>query len=237
MPYKPKTHGRRAARRPDDRASASQRGYGANWQRLRKMFLRAHPLCVECERMGRLTPGELVDHIMPLADGGDNAWGNLQTLCQLHHNQKTAAERGQRVTGKIVLVSGPCGSGKSRYAREHLTPGDLVVDMDELVAAFTAQPIYVRHEGAVLPYIWAARDAVIGRLARDGMRGANAWVLDMAPERLKRLQLQSRLRAELVMLAVPADECKRRIRQDERRMDTAEYYCALVDEWWARYEP
>ena len=36
-------------------------------------------------------PGECVDHIVPLADGGTNAGGNLQTLCWSCHSIKTVA--------------------------------------------------------------------------------------------------------------------------------------------------
>ena len=32
-----------------------------------------------------------VDHIIELADGGPDQWGNLQVLCLAHHREKTAA--------------------------------------------------------------------------------------------------------------------------------------------------
>lgn len=75
---------RRAGRRP----SAAARGYGRRWQRLRKMFLRANPLCVECG-----AAASEVDHIIPLRQGGSNRWDNLQALCKSCHSRKTAQER------------------------------------------------------------------------------------------------------------------------------------------------
>ena len=95
MSYKPKTHGQKAnqPRPPDDRPSASARGYGSRWRKLRRMALARCPLCVECEKQGFLVPAEHVDHIIPLSAGGDNSLENLQGLCQLHHNQKTAKDK------------------------------------------------------------------------------------------------------------------------------------------------
>lgn len=61
------------------------------WQRLRALHRRQQPLCVACERAGRLSPVEHVDHIRE--HGGD--WdlfidpGNLQSLCESCHNTKT----------------------------------------------------------------------------------------------------------------------------------------------------
>lgn len=81
------------------RPSAAARGYDRKWRRIRAMFLRKHPVCtgtvdgahgrppVRCDR-----PATEVDHITPLADGGTNAWSNLQPRCKPCHSRKTAAE-------------------------------------------------------------------------------------------------------------------------------------------------
>ena len=37
--------------------SASSRGYGSRWQKFRKHFLSAHPLCEECMKQGALYEG------------------------------------------------------------------------------------------------------------------------------------------------------------------------------------
>lgn len=56
-----------------------------------------HPLCVECERADRVTLGQVVDHIIPLWQGGqDDYEANGQTLCDQCHDAKTAGEAGQR---------------------------------------------------------------------------------------------------------------------------------------------
>ena len=66
-----------------DRVGAFERGYSHRWQMARKQFLASHPLCVECQRAGKLTPATVVDHIQP--HRGDQAlfWdeNNWQPLC------------------------------------------------------------------------------------------------------------------------------------------------------------
>ena len=43
-----------------------------------------------------------LDHIKPLADGGENREGNLQPLCDLCHGAKTAKEATERAKGRRV---------------------------------------------------------------------------------------------------------------------------------------
>ncbi|MFQ7430679.1 HNH endonuclease [Sutterella wadsworthensis] len=89
-------HRQRDRRREALKGSASARGYGARWQRLRARFLREHPLCVDCARLGRVTPATDVDHIQPHRGDQDLMWdeSNLQPLCHRCHSKKTAREDG-----------------------------------------------------------------------------------------------------------------------------------------------
>jgi len=102
MPYQTRTHwqrthGRprpiRAPRAPDERGSAASRGYDARWRRVRLMKLAADPLCEMHRRAGAVVPATLVDHIVPIAEGGARLdMANLQSLCRNCHASKTHAE-------------------------------------------------------------------------------------------------------------------------------------------------
>ena len=96
MPYRPKPHRTPTLKPPKylRRGSASQRGYGVVWRRLRLMQLAREPLCRDCRRRGLLTPGEHVDHIVPKRDGGEDLFDNLQTLCETCHARKTVLQDG-----------------------------------------------------------------------------------------------------------------------------------------------
>jgi 5-methylcytosine-specific restriction protein A len=89
MPQKAQTFKPRRSPTKDTRPSASDRGYGANWRRLRLMVLNREPLCRKCQR-----PATVVDHIRPLNDGGPNDLDNLQPLCKRCHDHKTATQDG-----------------------------------------------------------------------------------------------------------------------------------------------
>lgn len=64
---------------------------------LRAAVLREGPLCLACKAHGRSVAAVVVDHVVPLKDGGarfDRA--NLQPLCVSCHNRKTARETAGR---------------------------------------------------------------------------------------------------------------------------------------------
>lgn len=68
----------------------SNKRYGRSWKRIRDRYIKAHPLCEECEKYGRLTTAEEVHHILPLSKGGGNEPENLMSLCKSCHSRITA---------------------------------------------------------------------------------------------------------------------------------------------------
>ncbi len=81
------------------RGTSAQRGYGANWRKLRKMVLARDPICEDPfglhEKYNEVVSANEVDHIIPLKNGGTNEMGNLQALCRSCHSRKTAVEDGR----------------------------------------------------------------------------------------------------------------------------------------------
>jgi 5-methylcytosine-specific restriction protein A len=79
------------------RPSSTERGYDARWRKASRIYLQKHPLCVECEKAGRIKAATVVDHIIP--HKGDVAlfWDedNWQPLCDGCHSSKTMKERGR----------------------------------------------------------------------------------------------------------------------------------------------
>jgi 5-methylcytosine-specific restriction protein A len=88
-------HKRQEAKRYDrERGSAASRGYDSRWQRARIVYLKQNPLCIECQKDGRLTPATVVDHKIAHKGNYELFWdvSNWQVLCAYHHNLKTARE-------------------------------------------------------------------------------------------------------------------------------------------------
>lgn len=64
------------------------------WRALRALKLQQQPLCEECLRKGRMTPAEMVDHIVPINKGGASLdMENLQSLCNACHACKSAKDK------------------------------------------------------------------------------------------------------------------------------------------------
>lgn len=74
---------------------------GRTLQRLRALVLSANPLCVRCEKAGRVTLATEVDHVLALVNGGSNDMDNMQGLCQACHVDKTIEDLGQAPKAKF----------------------------------------------------------------------------------------------------------------------------------------
>lgn len=88
--------------------TTAQRGYGGRWQRERRRFLDANPLCVMCSKEHRVTAATVVDHIKPHKGNPELMWdqANWQSLCAPHHNSdKQSIDKG----GKPKQRIGPDG--------------------------------------------------------------------------------------------------------------------------------
>jgi len=85
-------HKKQERQRLDERrGSSSERGYGSRWRKARLYFLKEFPLCVECEKQGRLTAATVVDHIIPHKGNKELFWDtrNWRPLCKRCHDRTT----------------------------------------------------------------------------------------------------------------------------------------------------
>lgn len=72
-----------------------QRGYGADWQKVRDRKLAVDPFCAECKRKGRDVVATQVHHIKPFRGLNDPlrlAWDNLESVCEACHVRASARE-------------------------------------------------------------------------------------------------------------------------------------------------
>lgn len=102
LPYRPPVHRPRGSRpRGTDpeydraRGSAASRGYGSDWRKVRALFLDANPLCIECEKEGRVEAATQVDHVISIRQRPDLRLdeSNLRALCASHHSARTSKEQ------------------------------------------------------------------------------------------------------------------------------------------------
>lgn len=103
MPNSPPRHN---AKKVEENRLANQRIYNKEkrtgqefynskrWSRVRRAYAKANPLCVHCKEQGFIVAMNVVDHIIPIKEGGDLfSESNLQSLCKTCHGKKTADEQ------------------------------------------------------------------------------------------------------------------------------------------------
>ena len=81
------------------KTSSNDRGYGYKWQQARLQHLQQQPLCVYCEREGRITAASVVDHRIPHKGDMNLFWdrANWMSLCAHCHNTTKAREEARMV--------------------------------------------------------------------------------------------------------------------------------------------
>lgn len=103
---------------------------------------------------------------------------------------------------QVVLVCGPPCAGKTTYVREHMEPGDLVVDYDDIAQRLGSRRSH-GHE-----YRFHKRvEGVISRALqgiKDG-RHDRAWVVRSLPVEAERAALAAELGADVVVVDAPDD--------------------------------
>jgi 5-methylcytosine-specific restriction protein A len=86
-------HRRARQRRSDSlRPNAYRRGYDARWERTRRAYLKAHPICEEPGCDAKTTDVDHIDGLGPLGPRGHD-WTNLRAFCHPHHSQRTAGDQ------------------------------------------------------------------------------------------------------------------------------------------------
>ena len=113
MPWRPKTaaQNRNSRKESNDLYNAKRRATEepdlrntAQWQKLRKLFLAAHPLCndpYEVHRInGETVEARQVDHVIAYRERPDLCFteSNLQGLCTMCHSRKSQLERAHDAT-------------------------------------------------------------------------------------------------------------------------------------------
>lgn len=172
---------------------------------------------------------------------------NCQAVSKLWHDTvKQAVERAAESNGAaqthpewlgrslvpVTLVCGPPGSGKSTLVDRRRSVGDLVIDLDQLAAMISGEPEHEWSSERWLGPALRARNAVLGQLSRRA-DWPRAWFIVSEPFADRREWWSDRLGADgVIVLAVPRDECQRRLRADGRSAVAID----AAAKWWRAYE-
>ena len=196
------------------------RGRAGVKQRQRR--LDAEPLCRKCQEAGIVRAATEVDHIQPLALGGDDTDDNCQSLCDDCHALKTSSDASSELAASnhptwlrpsaipLTIISGPPCSGKTTYIEQHAKPDDIVIDLDGIMMRLS--PGYKHWSGMLHQGLFnraiRARNEMLGSLSR--MKHGRAWFIVSAPTEAERNWWHGKLGGSMVLLHPGIDECKRR---------------------------
>ncbi|MFA5130466.1 MAG: HNH endonuclease [Patescibacteria group bacterium] len=233
------------------RLNAAQRGYTWAWHKARTRYLQEHPICVICEQSKHIEPATEVDHIIPHKQDEQLFWNedNWQALCSKCHKTKSLreAETGniykpeyiRPTTIPTFIVCGPPGSGKSTHVKKRMHPGDIVIDLDDIKAELSGDPIYQSDDKWIRPAI-NERNKRIMRLSEypSNPEDKTAWLIISLPKGDDREWWHEKLKAQSVTVLLKDEyECIRNIENDIRRLGHEGRFINAVKKWWREYTP
>jgi 5-methylcytosine-specific restriction protein A len=227
---------------------------------LRTLQLERMPICETCRRAPAtiahhkrphngiwelfIDPRNLESACKPCHDGaiqrGERA-GNYARVIDLNSDVAVAANilypaELHRSAIPLALVCGAPASGKSTFVEKNRQPGEIVIDVDAIVAELAGTP--VRSNETKRDYLQAAmveRNRRLHALARE-QRAPGAWFIVGAPSGTERARWARELGAtRVIVISTPDDECVARIGRDANRAPIADELASAVYEWWRHF--
>jgi predicted kinase len=231
------------------------------WKNCREAYFnQTYGLCELCE-----SPGEEVHHktfLTPENISDSNIslnFDNLQLLCRSCHNaiherayemyraknRKNLStlnglcfdENGDIVKKKnVFIVWGAPASGKTSYVKEHKGKHDIVIDLDYLISALSM------YEGErkdlnedAFPFALKVRELLYSIVEKRELFFENVWIVTMMPNKQKRIELQNRLKAELIHIDTDKEGCIARAKADIKRLDKQRQY-KIINKYFEELE-
>lgn len=126
----------------------------------------------------------------------------------------------------IYIVTGPPCVGKSTWVREHAQPGDVVIDLDRLALAITAENTnhhdYPRH---IREYARKLRATAVALALAHG-RSGTSFIIDARPGPRNRAAYR-KAQAQFVDLTAPLD-----VLRDRCRAERPPWVEGLLADWY-----
>lgn len=155
-----------------------------------------------------------------------------KTLLEVEDEDEPATQQSDK---EVFIICGAPGSGKTTYASQHHQPGDLIVDVDTIVAALTGDETAHPDYENILDVAIAVRNTLYNIIENGTGDWKRAFVITSSMNDGAVIALAKQLHATVHYMETTKEECKRRIANDKTRQDKELFY-NLVDEWFKNHE-
>lgn len=146
------------------------------------------------------------------------------------------AEEKLKNLGKVYVVNGPTGAGKTSYVSFYKDPEDTVIDIDALRQALSLSPSLYEDRSYSSVYIATIiRDTILKEKEKIIYGGQNLWVIISEPDKYKINSFVNKLDAEYILLEPEIEICKKNILGDIRRINK-QHFLSRIDKWY-NYNP
>lgn len=163
---------------------------------------------------------------------------NIQILhWQCHnkvHNRFCTGAGVQRSDQKVYIVTGAPCSGKTTFARERMSAGDIIIDIDDIWQQVTGLPRYEK-PNAAKPIVFATLKAQEEQVKIRAGLWYNAFVIKSLPLRMDRERAAQDLNAdEVIVMDATKEQCLDRLRVDPKGRDLKEYE-GYINRYYQRF--
>ena len=175
-------------------------------------------------------------HVIPLtAENEKDAMislnpDNIQLIHFACHNKIHKRAEGHKYEGytqKVYIVYGSPCAGKTSFVNKNANDDDLILDIDRIwkaICNYDGKPNRLKQN------VFGIRDAMIDQIRTRTGQWRNAYIIGGYPLRTDRDRLAELLRAELIFIDTPKDECFKRA-EKERKPEWKEY----IERWFDSY--
>lgn len=149
--------------------------------------------------------------------------------CHNHIHNKGGWKRAE-----VFLVYGSPLSGKTTYVNSILTPGDLVVDIDNIWQCVSGLDRYQK-PGRLNSVVFAIRDELMKMVKYRVGKWQNAYIVGGYPLIGERERICKTYGAREIYIESTKEECLEHLKYCEDRDE--EQWTEYIDTWWSRYRP
>ena len=145
------------------------------------------------------------------------------------HNKLGYQER------QVFLVYGAPLSGKSKFVKEAMNVGDLVLDMDSIWECVSGSPRYIKPP-RLNAVAFGVRDQIMDAVKYRRGKWLNAYVIGGYPLCSERERLVRSMGAREIFIDTSKEECLDRLEIANDRRNKKEW-TRFIEEWFERYSP